>query len=98
MENKYYIPTIEDFYFGFEYEYMTNNCLDILEDTLGKWITEKFSCSVGADGESEFKDIEFLLDKGCVRVKCLNTEDLESEGWKKVDSAFGQYSLMINIF
>lgn len=88
MEAEYYTPELDEFHVGFEYQYMTNNCMGILDDTLGEWVTEEFSCSVGGDGESELRDIEWLLGKQGIRVKHLDRKDIESLGWKDIEDNF----------
>lgn len=83
MENKYYTPTIEEFYIGFEYE---SNYLE----KEGVWIKK-----VLTQEESGFFFENYIADASPLefRVKYLDQEDIQNEGWKKVDSTFGQYSL-----
>ena len=72
MENKYYTPTIEDIYSGYEYE----------RKKYGKWekVTE-FSNDYEYDDNPHYeimKDIE----NGNIRVPFLTKEQIEEEGWK----------------
>jgi len=78
--NKYYIPEIEEFHQGFEYEVWYSSAY-----TEEKWIKETF----------EFYDKDEIYHYDCVdlipsfknysdsiRVKYLDREDIESLGWK----------------
>ncbi len=67
---KYYTPSIEEFYVGFEYEYKS------LQDS--KW--KKGICETGTESREDFtfRDTEKHLDRR--RVKHLDTEDIESLG------------------
>lgn len=71
MENKYYQPEIEEFYIGFEYEFTDN----VIESEWQKAIIK--------DG-TQIDDIT-RKHKGAnaysLRVKHLDREDIESEGW-----------------
>jgi hypothetical protein len=77
MERKYYTPTIEEFYVGFEYE------TDYLND--GKWIKREFSI----DMASVFFDYYYKdgSETEC-RVKLLDIEDIKSLGWGYEKSRF----------
>lgn len=82
--NKYYVPEIEEFHVGFEYEYnhLSYN-FGFLNSTKGKWVKMTYTAGVGQDGESEHLDIEDSIEKKEIRVKTLHREDIESEGWKQ---------------
>ena len=75
MENKYYIPEIEEFNVGFEYEYQEYN--DDLDEYVDFWI-KRFLCHL----EDFTGEMEDTLTDGRVRVKYLNQEDIESMGFK----------------
>jgi len=88
MENKdiskYYCPTIDEFYIGFEYERLINESghdsywnFDLLKD---KWESRIFTKSDFEKGRGwdNRRDIE---DKW-IRVKYLDKEDIESLGFK----------------
>lgn len=75
MENMYYVPTIEEFHVGFEYEF---------KNLKGEFV--KYVCSV--DNISEI-DAAIKLSKTFeteCRVKYLNEEDIESLGWRIVEN------------
>jgi len=71
MENKYYKPTINEFYVGFEYYWYSNNFYS--HELFGKLET--------------LEDLESQILNDNIRVKYLNKEDIKSLGWKieKVD-------------
>ena len=77
MESKYYTPTIEEFHFGFEYQVLVTNV----------WC--KFFC--GLEGPIN-ASIPYNNVKETFRVKCLNTEDIESLlfplGFRKEDITY----------
>lgn len=75
MENKYYTPSIEEFFVGFEYEEE-----DDLEDNV--WI--KRTLDFNYDWLEIHKD--FANDK---RVKYLDSSDIEELGFKLVFSDIG---------
>jgi len=71
MENKekYYIPDISEFYIGFEYE-------ERGEPQIFSLVFEN-----DIEGDSQTK---FSLDAGNIRVKCLDTKDIQSFGFKPI--------------
>lgn len=76
-DNKYYTPTIEEFYFEFEYEELIGE----------EWIPRpSFNihdhCIADYDGIIEF-DLYNLIENKKVRVKYLDQEDIESLGFKQ---------------
>ena len=82
MEEKYYTPQIEEFYVGFEYEYLS------IED---KWIKDKFNSIKPQDEEQmPFILIERTLKKCStdLRVKYLDKEDIEECKFKYISSLF----------
>lgn len=80
-ENKYYIPEIEEFHIGFEYEYC-NGPLE--ENDWEKDIISEYDFSSHTSGgvscENWFEEIYKELRS--TRVKYLDQEDIESLGWK----------------
>jgi len=78
MEEKYYTPSISEFHVGFEYEYYC--LLDWPKKEKGwrkQTIENDYSDHRGAVIPIPFND----FDEGCVRVKRLDREDIESLGW-----------------
>ena len=67
MENKYYTPTIEEFYVGFEY-------VKIMEDNDGNEFIECHEID-------HPDDIFYATTNESVRVKHLDLEDIENLGW-----------------
>lgn len=74
MENKYYRPSLEEFYLGFEYERFIPKSNSTEE---GCW--EKITMSVNYLSLDEIDDE--ILEKE-IRVKYLDKEDIESLGFK----------------
>lgn len=75
MENKYYVPTIDEFHVGFEFDVN-----DTIRDGSGRkeWsYNVKFSTAIA-------NYIKWILDKSPedIKVKYLDREDIESLGWK----------------
>lgn len=74
MENKYYVPEIEELHIGFEYEVASSYCKNgIKQDDL--W-TERL-----VEIDIDFEYIEAQLEIGIIRVKYLDKEDIESLDW-----------------
>lgn len=69
MESKYYTPTIEQFYVGFEYQEQ-----DIAPV---EWVESKFT------QYHQLEDIAKYIEKKEVRVKYLDYQDVISEGWEQ---------------
>lgn len=69
--NKYYTPTIEEFYVGFEYELLGNS---------GRWYKNNFG---DANGEywNELSECYWDIEHNKLRVKYLDQSDIESLGW-----------------
>lgn len=96
--NKYYIPNIEEFHQGFEYEVWYNSAY-----TKEKWIKETF----------EFYDKDQIYHYDCVdlipsfknngdsiRVKYLDQEDIESLGFikhKTIDNYWKLNNIVLRI-
>lgn len=74
MESKYYTPTIEEFYVGFEYEILENGIWN--KETINESNDRDYGNTIiTTPYELEVKDTD-------VRVKFLDREDIESLGWK----------------
>lgn len=69
MEEKYYTPTIHEFYVGFEYE-------QLVSDFLNGFSWEKITITYP-------KHIGQIINLSGCRVEYLNKEDIESLGWKE---------------
>jgi len=80
-DNKYYIPTINEFYVGFEYEVLDKEFW-IKKDDFSNSYDYEDSCFYGL-----LKD----LDKGNIRVKYLDKEDIESLGFNNYKEPMGEY-------
>lgn len=76
--DKYYTPSIEEFYVGFEYEELIGTESNGIQD----WSEKIYDPEEHIDsyGEYTFKE----LFPSCVRVKYLDKEDIESLGFRKV--------------
>jgi hypothetical protein len=71
MEEKYYTPTINEFHTDFEYE--------VLEK--GNWIKKNDFSNAYDYEDSCLYGLIKDLEKGNIRVKYLDTKDIESFGW-----------------
>lgn len=77
QDNKYYVPTIEEFHVGFEYELFED--FDTLpEKTWHKQIYGKNGCDPESMDFVSYKNIE----RKEIRVPYLTKEDIEAEGFK----------------
>ena len=84
--SKYYQPTIEEFHIGFEYESFG---LHVMNQTWAKMVIDNGTYQGSDDGDSDWYEIGRNLDK--VRVKYLDREDIEDEGWIYDKSIDGYY-------
>ena len=66
-DNKYFIPTIEDFYVGYEFEF---------QGIPKGWHKMVFSV------EDNLKTFKYNIEHGYIRVPYLSKEQIEAEGWK----------------
>jgi hypothetical protein len=94
MENKYYTPSIEEFYVGFEYDtFIAPN-----EHREGNgWISVKFPDPFTG---SNLGPIKRRLSEDNIRVKYLDKEDIENLGFINIDHEYfrlGDY-LIQNFF
>ena len=84
MENKYYIPTVEEFHVGFEFE-IKNSSDPIRFDWEPCTINYDFTHSLDEDFEPY--NLIYEINNGTIRVKYLDREDIESLGFKFKESA-----------
>ena len=76
MENKYYIPSIEEFHVGFEY--YVDDKLYIITDVVLKLMLNAITEDTF---EGKYGQGTLRLNIDNVRVKYLDREDIESLGW-----------------
>lgn len=76
MENKYYTPDIEEFYVGFECEYYNDYSKQWYNHIMDKddWYVDEYG---------EYNESNPLKNIDNLRIKCLDSEDIESLGFKK---------------
>lgn len=87
MENKYYIPTIEEFHIGFRYEHYEDWDIPNKEKEWHKQIYGE-GCIVG----------DYDIKYGIIRVKCLDEADIIEAGWNIdkeccTDYVLGDYTM-----
>lgn len=84
MGNKYYVPDIEEFHVGFEYE-VSNALIRGLSAVKPpeEWYKYKFINTKPYDLEFIQYNIDHNL--GMIRVKFLDRKDIESLGFKNID-------------
>lgn len=73
MENKYYTPKLGEFFQGFEYQVLRNN----------NWEKEDLLYSNKYIKVHGFSYLDSLIQGNKVRVKYLDSEDIESLGFKE---------------
>lgn len=87
--NKYYTPSIEEFHAGFEYEIYEPNYE--VNSNPCMWKPQTFE-EYTFDSEIETIDGEMPFScgiyEGIIRVKYLDIEDLESLGFKQIDTSW----------
>lgn len=86
MENKYYVPSIEEFHVGFEYELRTVLCHTTPPTVTDEYVKMSFYSTENSNIKIE--DIVYFIKNEWVRVKCLCEQDILDCGWVKS----GQYS------
>lgn len=86
--NKYYTPEIEEFHVGFEYEAQD------LGDDMKNWVWRK---QVFEGEETRTYFIE-ELDKGEMRVKFIDRDDIESLKWSSVGSKPYHFEIKSSVF
>ena len=68
--NEYFVPDIEDFYVGYEFEF---------EGIPKGWHKMIFSI------ENTLKTMQYNIEKlNCIRVPYLTKEQIEAEGWREI--------------
>lgn len=90
MENKYYIPAIDEFYVGFEfeikdpyYEGRENFQKCIIKDDSTLFFPNAVDIfDLEYSYEHLLSNISYDIGMGNIRVKYLDREDIESLGWK----------------
>jgi hypothetical protein len=98
MENKYYVPTIEEFYEGFEFELglrtvefkIGMNGLRCSDSVITKdWVTKKYEVAQFTENNIEPERITavntlmYYINSDDIRVKYLNKQDIESLGFRQ---------------
>lgn len=73
MENKYYTPSVKDFYIGFEYEYKDGE----------KWIKSNDLSNDFLYEDNPLYGVQKLCESNDVRVKWLDKEDILDCGFRK---------------
>lgn len=81
---RYYVPDIEEFHVGFEYERMNGENWE--KDEIGIW---DIISSPHGDYENEMEEINRSLRS--VRVKYLDSVDIEDLGWKPFLNSTNEY-------
>lgn len=84
-QNKYYVPEIEEFYIGFEYEWMRYG------EGATEWTKSILTMENGPVGDYDaWRGNDY-------RVKYLDREDIESLGWKFIGKTIDNwYELVID--
>ena len=81
MEDKYYVPKIEEFHAGFEFELQEYTH----EEPTGGWHEAMFGRLLihneGGMYSTDLKDVVRWIKDDDVRVKYLDRQDIESLGW-----------------
>lgn len=86
-KEKYYTPSIEEFYSGFEYELLGHSGRMVPGGITQKWETLEYSLDASyLNDEDSLKE---LLDCGEIRVKYLDSSDIEELGFKLAFSDIG---------
>jgi hypothetical protein len=84
MENKYYTPSIEEFKVGFRYEFYREITTYVFNEepiVNHNWVKATTSTSFP---DPTLPMIEEMVNKGVIRIKCLDESDIIEAGWKFV--------------
>lgn len=85
IDDKYYIPELEEFHVGFECEYFMSEMYNID----GKPIAEGFyRIKHDIIHMGKIETLKMLIERQQVRVKYLDESDIQSEGWKELADGF----------
>jgi hypothetical protein len=80
QDNKYYVPTIQEFHVGLEYEIRKFFVRGLSIEKSGEFIKKKFEwhdyLRVQDAIDSQFEDMSFII------IPYLTKEDIEAEGFK----------------
>lgn len=79
IDDKYYTPNIEEFYVGFRYEIKDGG-----KENYREAIIRTIDCYCSPENGYNYPNSIYLYSKwknGDVRVKYLDSSDIESEGW-----------------
>jgi len=89
-ENKYYTPSIDEFYIGFEYEYYSN----------GNWSISNDFVDVFSDWDTEsIYSVKSEIQDKTIRVKYLDQKDIESLGFTELFKEIKYFNLRhFNLF
>lgn len=80
MDNKYYIPSIEEFHVGFEYEELASGDR-FTSSAHGKWVPLIQDENDFLAVYESYSILPELIKDEKLRVKYLDQEDIESLGW-----------------
>lgn len=96
MEDKYYIPEIEEFHVGFEYQHAADVFIDgikLSKDSPESW----FDTSLGSDDSlSEIEVKLSMLD--VIRVKYLDAEDMIELGYSQKEHSVDHQLVFVSSF
>jgi len=92
-DKKYYIPSIDEFHVGFEFEY-----LEYLEDDDREWFSNiycdtlsKSKCYIKKSFLWDYMELNKAINSGDIRVKYLDKDDIESLGFIYTDENYTNY-------
>lgn len=83
MENKYFIPDIEDIHIGYECEIHTQYSSELIKKV--GWHSVKVSYSREMSKYVGILQCKKLIKTHHIRVPYLTKEQIEAEGWKESD-------------
>lgn len=81
LENKYYTPSLDEFYVGFEYEF--KNIIETPSGDVESWDDQHWEYSLW------YSDLLQYLKEDRIRVKYLDSEDIESLGFTYIKTHAG---------
>ena len=95
LNDKYYIPNIEDIRYGYEYEELWENIPSIKEKLIQEWKPTIFGHSqdvyeynrirqIITGVHFSFESCGNLVRRDKIRVPFLTKEQIEAEGWREV--------------